>query len=102
MSGRLGKFLRSNLKLTAPPRTLRIRAIAANPDKLLLPGQFTKIEMIFNQVEDALMVPSEAVIPELGGHRVYIHKEGKAKSLEVGIGIRTERELEIVSGLNCQ
>jgi len=97
---RVGRVFAIEPQIDRATRTLRIRAIAANHDKLLLPGQFTKIEMIFNQVENAIMVPSEAVIPELGGHRVYIHKQGKAESMQVGIGIRTERELEIVSGLH--
>lgn len=97
---KVGQVFAIEPEIDRATRTLRIRAIAPNADKLLLPGQFTKIEMVFNQVDNAIMVPSEAVIPELGGHRVYIHKQGKAESLQVGIGIRTERELEIVTGLH--
>ncbi len=96
----VGKVFAIEPQIDQATRTLMIRAIAANPNNLLLPGQFTRIEMVFNKVENAIMVPSEAVIPELGGHRVFVHKQGKAESMEVGIGIRTDRELEIVSGLH--
>jgi len=81
-------------------RTLSMRALSPNDDGKLLPGQFAKIELIFNTVEDAIMVPSEAVIPELGGHKVYLSKDGHVQVSKVNIGIRTENELEITSGIN--
>jgi len=81
-------------------RTLHLRAVCANPNGLLLPGQFARIEIVFSSVDNAIMVPSEAVIPELGGHKVYINRGGKAESVQVKIGIRTESELEITSGLH--
>jgi len=81
-------------------RTIHLRASSPNPKNRLLPGQFAKIEIIFNSIDNAIMVPSEAVIPELGGHKVYVNKGGKAESVPVKIGIRTASELEITSGLN--
>jgi len=47
-----------------------------------------------------LMVPSEALVPVLGGHKVYVFKAGMAAETIVSIGLRTDRQVEIVSGLN--
>ena len=80
-------------------RTLRMRAVSPNKNNLLLPGQFARIELVFDSFEHAIMIPSEAVIPELGGHRVYVKKAGKAASQKIEIGLRTEREVEVISGL---
>ncbi len=83
-------------------RTLRIRALSTNPQGLLRPGQFANIELKLSAVADALLVPTEAVIPELNGHKVFIKQNGKAESVKVSIGLRTEKEVEITSGLQPQ
>lgn len=81
-------------------RTLKVRALADNSSRLLLPGQFVRVELILETVKNALLAPSEAIIPELQGHKVYLASHGKAKEVQVEIGLRDERNVEIVSGLN--
>lgn len=48
------------------------------------------------------MVPTEAIIPELGGHKVFVSRNGVAASQTVEVGIRTESEVEVISGLQPQ
>ncbi len=81
-------------------RTLSLRAICDNDDGVLLPGQFAKIELIFNSYDNAIMVPTEAVIPELGGYKVFVNKGGQAESKKVETGLRTDVNIEITSGLS--
>jgi len=95
-----GKVYAIEPKIDPDTRTLMMRAISPNPQRKLLPGQFAKIEFILNTLENAIMAPTEAVVPELTGHKVYIKKNGKVESASVKIGIRTETELQITSGLN--
>ena len=83
-------------------RTLRMRAISSNEDGKLLPGQFAKIELIMSSVNDALMVPAISVIPELNGHMLFVAKGGKAQSVPVKIGLRTESSVQILEGLSPQ
>jgi len=65
-----------------------------------LPGQFVKVELILSSVSNALLVPTEAVIPDLNNHKVFVLEGGKAKEVKVETGMRTETKLEIISGLN--
>lgn len=83
-------------------RTLKLRAISPNEDSKLFPGQFARIQLIFNVYENAIMAPTEAVIPELGGHKVFVFNNGKAQSVDVKVGLRTDREVEITNGLGAQ
>ena len=83
-------------------RTLRMRAISSNEQGKLLPGQFAKIELIMSSVNDALMVPAVSVIPELNGHMLFVAQGGKAQSVPVKIGLRTESSVQILEGLNPQ
>jgi len=80
-------------------RTLKIRALAENSKGLLLPGQFVKVGLILSSVSNALLVPTEAVIPDLNNHKVFVMEGGKAKEVKVETGMRTETKLEIISGL---
>ncbi|GIV36425.1 MAG: MexH family multidrug efflux RND transporter periplasmic adaptor subunit [Cyclobacteriaceae bacterium] len=82
-------------------RTLKVRALASNPEGLLLPGQFVRVELILETIENALLVPSEALIPDLQGHKVFVNQGGKAAEQRVEIGLRTDRQVEILSGLEA-
>ncbi len=81
-------------------RTLKMRAFSPNSEGLLLPGQFAKIQLILESLEDAIMVPTESVIPELNGHKIFVKSNGKVTSVKVEVGIRTARKIQITSGLN--
>lgn len=87
-------------KIDANTRTLTIRALAENTKGLLIPGQFVRVELILGTTNNAIMVPTEAVIPELNGHKVFISKNGKAHEVTVQTGIRKNVMLEIISGLH--
>ena len=89
-------------KIDETTRTLRLRALADNKSNQLMPGQFAKIELVMESIEDALMVPAVSVIPELNGHKVFISKGGKAASVPVEIGIRTDEEVQILKGVEPQ
>lgn len=80
-------------------RSLRMRATSPNPDGLLYPGTFANIELAVRTVTDALAVPAIAVIPELGGKKVFVAVDGRAEPRSVTTGIRTERSVQITGGL---
>jgi len=83
----------------AATRTLKIRAKSPNKDKKFLPGMFVRVRLVLNEVDDALLVPSESVVPELEGYKVFVAREGVAESRKVVIGKRTDTRVQIVDGL---
>lgn len=52
--------------------TFAIRAVAPNPDRELLPGQYTRVKMPLEIRKDALLVPEECILIEQGGVYVYV------------------------------
>ena len=80
-------------------RTIKARARIPNPDEQLVPGAFAKVEITLEQIPDAIVVPSEAVIPDIAGESVFICENGKARTTPVKSGIRTERGIQIIQGL---
>jgi len=88
-------------KIDFNTRTVAIRAKSSNPGLELLPGGFAEIEIILEKLVDALVVPSQAVIPDLNGQIVFISKNGKAKRVEVNVGVRMERTIQLTEGVSA-
>lgn len=86
-------------KIDPGTRTLKARAIVPNPDDRLLPGSFAKVEITLEELPDAIVIPSGAVIPRINDEIVYVCRNGKAQSLSVKTGIRNERGIQITEGL---
>ncbi|MFC4211518.1 efflux RND transporter periplasmic adaptor subunit [Pedobacter lithocola] len=94
-----GKVYAIEPGINAATRTLQIRAQAPNANNMLLPGSFAKIKLALNTLENAILIPNEAVIPVLKGKIVYILKDGKAQEVKVEAGTRTDDRIVITSGL---
>ncbi len=81
-------------------RTVQIRALFSNNrTPKLFPGAFAEVAVHLQDIRNALMIPSEALIPEIKGQRVFVAKNKIAMPVDVETGIRTERKLQIVSGI---
>jgi membrane fusion protein, multidrug efflux system len=87
-------------KIDPDTRTLQIRAIASNASGKLIPGAFARVELVLKSKGSALMIPTEAVIPEQKGSKVFIVKNGKAVPQKVQLGTRGEKDVEVLSGLS--
>ena len=80
-------------------RSIKLRAKSPNPGQKLLPGQFAKIQLILDEIQDAILVPSIAVIPELNQTKIFTYKDGEVNTKIVKTGIRTADKVQIVEGL---
>jgi membrane fusion protein (multidrug efflux system) len=80
-------------------RALILKAKAQNNSRLLLPGSFANINLPLENIKDAILIPTEAVIPILKGKQVFICKNGLAKAVQITSEIRTDRNVLVSSGL---
>ena len=95
---REAKIIAINPTVDESLRSVRIRATLPNASGSLKPGMYGKVEVPLSTVS-SILIPSEALIPFAGGKKVFIVRGGKAKEIPVVSGLRTDKELEIVSGL---
>jgi membrane fusion protein (multidrug efflux system) len=86
-------------KVDPQTRTVRVRAIGANPDGKLIPGSFARVMFSISKSNNAFLVPTQSVIPVLKGKKVMIVRNGMAVSQMVTTGLRQEKEIEILDGL---
>lgn len=82
-------------------RTLKIRAIAQNSDGKLIPGTFANVILPLEKLNNALLVPTEALIPIQNGKKIFVSENGKAKEIIVETGARTDKDILITSGLKA-
>lgn len=88
-------------EIAVATRTLQIRAIAENVDGKLFPGTFAEVKLPLTTIKDAIVVPSQAIVPVQNGKKVFISNKGKAKEVMVEATTRTDASILILSGLKA-
>lgn len=87
-------------KVDPASRTLSVRALYPNTGTKLLPGRFASIKIKMHEIPNAIAIPSEAIVPEMGKSKVYLYKNGKSMPVEVKTGLRTDTQVQIINGLH--
>lgn len=94
-----GKVYARAANISVGTRTLELKAMVPNDDNLLIPGSFAEVELVLDQTDDALLIPTEAIIPVMDGQKAYVCRNGKAEEVLVETGIRNDSMVHITSGL---
>jgi len=80
-------------------RSFEVEARIGNPEGELRSGMITTIRILLDK-RRCLVVPAAALLDEREGEaRVLLVSNGTARSVEVGIGNRQDRDVELVHGL---
>lgn len=86
-------------KIDLVTHDLTIRALYPNSNKTVMPGRYISILLKKEEMPNAIAIPTEAIVPEMGKDKVFLYKSGKAQPVDVSIGIRTASEVQILRGL---
>jgi membrane fusion protein (multidrug efflux system) len=81
-------------------RNLNLRAIVQSDVSSLTPGEFADVELRLSENKSALMVPTEAVIPQARTKQLIVAKKGRASFVTIMTGIRNASSVQILSGIN--
>ena len=89
-----------NPRVDVASRTINVRALLKQPaNKKIMPGTFAEVLVSTHFIKDALLVPTQSVVPEINDQTVYLYKNGKAVRKTVQLGIRTADMIHIVTGI---
>lgn len=94
------RVMATESNITQDTRTLQVRAAVQGTTAGLVPGNFAKVTLNFEPDPNAIIIPSQAIIPQARGKKVYVYDDGKAKFVDVTTGIRDSASVQILSGLN--
>lgn len=85
--------------LNQSSRALLVRASIQNPEGELIAGSFADIDVVLDSIPNALMVPTEAIVPKLDEQIVYRIKNGKAEEVKVKTGVRHPDVIQVSGGV---
>jgi membrane fusion protein (multidrug efflux system) len=86
-------------RISRDTRSISIRARSDNSDRLLYPGAFANITLVLDEIDDALMIPTISVIPELNSQKIYVVRNGSVAEVRVQTGLRTSDNVQIIDGV---
>ena len=81
-------------------RTLQVRAVVGGNNPELVPGVFAKVNLQLGKNESALLVPTQAVIPNIRNKQVVLLRGQNALFTVVETGMRDSAYIEILHGVN--
>lgn len=93
------KIVATESNVTENTRSLTARAAVMGKDNSLLPGAFAKVQLSFDPDPNAMLIPTQAVLPQARGKKVILYKNGTAIFADVTTGVRDSSRIQITDGL---
>lgn len=87
--------------ITADTRNLQVRAVLRDNSSGLLPGSFAEVSLNLGSSSKALLIPSQAVVPQAREKMVFVSRNGQVKSVPIQTGIRQSDMVEVLDGLSA-
>ncbi len=81
--------------------TLSVRAEMPNPERAILPGQFTKVKVLLDVREKATVVPTRAISIEKGGAHIFVMRaDSTVEKRFIEVGPEFQNNMVVERGLN--
>ncbi|MEO6705256.1 MAG: efflux RND transporter periplasmic adaptor subunit, partial [Ginsengibacter sp.] len=93
------KILATESGITQENRSLKVLAVVEHLDKDITSGGFANVEFNLGDNKNAVMIPTQAIIPQARDKKVIVYRNGVAEFNTVVTGIRDSAKVEILQGL---
>jgi membrane fusion protein, multidrug efflux system len=80
-------------------RNLKVRALVSDNTTSLVPGTFANVDLKLNENKNALMVPTQSIIPREREKQLIVARSGKAQFIKVKTRVRQESMIEVIDGI---
>ncbi|WP_229601078.1 efflux RND transporter periplasmic adaptor subunit [Vibrio cincinnatiensis] len=96
-----GEILFSGINIDEGTGDVLLRVLVDNSQRLLLPGMFVKVKVLYSSYDNALMVPQQAVMHLAGTPHLWsIDQEGYAHLKPVKLGELIDGQYHVKSGIS--
>lgn len=98
-----GEILFSDTKVDPDTGDVTIRILANNDNQKLLPGMYVRVNMSRAKVDNAILVPEQAIQHDISGKAnvTVIDQKGQAQSKNVQLGQRYQNSYVVTQGINA-
>lgn len=95
-----GSFNFLNTEVNQDTNTILARAVFANPDRLLVPGQFVSVIVHDKKTQRALVVPQASVQKDQQGHfALVVNRANKVEVRRIQVGDQVGTDWVVTNGL---
>ncbi|MET0635354.1 MAG: efflux RND transporter periplasmic adaptor subunit [Chitinophagaceae bacterium] len=95
------KISATESSVTETTRSLMVRSLIQGEDDQLVPGTFAKVQLSFDPNPNAILIPTQAIVPQARGKKVILYKAGIAKFVDVTTGVRDSARVQVLDGLKA-
>ena len=95
-----GRIDFTNAVVDSGTGSVTARAVFPNPDGVIRPGQFLRVRVLLESLNDAVTVPESAISQGADGAQVFVVKDGKAIATPVELGPVVDGAQVIRKGLS--
>ncbi len=99
IAGHMATVIATESGVDQATRTLKIRALVKGDNPELVPGVFAKVQLQLGSDAHALMVPTQAVLPQIRDKQVILLRKDSAFFSVVETGIRDSVYVQVLSGI---
>ena len=97
----MGSVVASSQAIDPSTGTYKVEASFPNPNNLLLPGQFARVQAPYQTLKNVVTVPRKAVVDLQGQFRVYIVNDANTVEMrDIKLGPDKDFDVVVESGLN--
>ena len=98
-----GEILFSDTKVDPDTGDVTIRILANNDNQKLLPGMYVRVNMSRAKVDNAILVPEQAIQHDISGKAnvTVIDQKGQAQSKTVQLGQRYQNSYVVTQGIQA-
>ncbi len=86
--------------IEANTRSLKVRAVVSGNPKELVAGGFANVALEFGKLDQPIVVPTQAVIPQARDKKVILFRDGKPEFKVITTGVRDSSYVQVIDGLN--
>lgn len=94
-----GSVIATENTVEAATRTLRVRARVDEKHPELVPGTFARVSLQMGSDSSALLVPTQAVIPQARGKQMILLRNDSVQFVNVETGLRDSAFIQILTGV---
>lgn len=94
------RVIATEANVSESTRSLAVRAQVIGRENGLLPGAFARVKIDFDPDPGALLVPTQAILPQARGKKLILYKGGTAIFADVTTGVRDSSRVQILYGIN--
>jgi membrane fusion protein (multidrug efflux system) len=93
-----GKVYAIEPQLDPATRSMKVRGLIQNSSGKLFPGAYAKVDLGLKRIENAMLIPTQCIIPQARTKQIVVVKGGKATFKDVETDIRNENYVQITNG----